>query len=151
MLGGEDEGLFSGDGFDDGVALAGEVLGDYGADAGVVVAYQDGAFATWRERRREHDVGCAAGAGKHDVESGAEAEVALGPDGARVLLDDAAADGEAEAGAAFLAGVGGLDLLEAIEDAVELVGGDAAAFVDDFEEDGVGGGLGVDLDSGSYG
>ena len=45
VLGGEDEGLFAGDGFDDGVALAGEVLGDYGADAGVVVADQDGAFA----------------------------------------------------------------------------------------------------------
>ena len=45
MLGGEDEGLFAGDGFDDGVALAGEVLGDDGADAGVVVADQDGAFA----------------------------------------------------------------------------------------------------------
>ena len=68
-----------------------------------------------------------------------------------MLLDDAAADGEAEAGAALLAGVGGLDLLEAIEDAVELVGGDAAAFVDDFEEDGVGGGLGVDADGGGYG
>jgi len=35
-----------------------------------------------------------------------------------VLLDDAAADGEAEAGAAFLAGVGGLNLLEAVEDGV---------------------------------
>jgi hypothetical protein len=46
VLGGEDEGLFSGDGFDDGVALAGEVLGDDGADAGVVVADQDGSFAT---------------------------------------------------------------------------------------------------------
>ncbi len=50
VLGGEDEGLFAGDGFDDGVALAGEVLGDDGADAGVVVADQDGAFATWRKR-----------------------------------------------------------------------------------------------------
>ena len=49
MLGGEDEGLFAGDGFDDGVALAGEVFGDDGADAGVVVADQDGAFAAWRE------------------------------------------------------------------------------------------------------
>ena len=68
-----------------------------------------------------------------------------------MLLDDAAADGEAEAGAALLAGVGGLDLLEAVEDGVELVGGDAAAFVDDLEEDGVGGGLGVDADGGGDG
>ncbi len=68
-----------------------------------------------------------------------------------MLLDDAAADGEAETGAALLAGVGGFDLLEAVEDAVELVGGDAAAFVDDFEENGVGGGLGVDADGGRYG
>ncbi len=96
-------------------------------------------------------VGGAGGAGKHDVESGSEAEVALSPDGAAVLLDDAAADGEAETGAALLAGVGGLDLLEAVEDAVELVGGDAAAFVDDLEEDGVGGGLGVDADGGGDG
>ena len=79
------------------------------------------------------------------------AEVALGPDGAAVLLDDAAADGEAEAGAALLAGVGWLDLLEAIEDGVELIGGDAAAFVDDLEEDGVGGRLGVDADGGGCG
>ena len=92
-----------------------------------------------------------AGAGKHHVERGAGAEVALRPDGAAVLLDDAAADGEAEAGAALLAGVGGFDLLEAVEDGVELVGGDAAAFVDDFEEDGVGGGFGVDANGGGGG
>jgi hypothetical protein len=35
-----------------------------------------------------------------------------------VLLNDAAADSEAETGAPFLAGVGGFDLLEAVEDAV---------------------------------
>src|SRR5258708_4584806 len=80
VLGGDSQGLFSGDGVDDGVALAGEVLGDYGANAGVVVAYKDCAFAAWGERRREHDVRCAAGTGKHDVEGGPEAEVALGPD-----------------------------------------------------------------------
>ena len=43
--------------------------------------------------------------------------------------DDAAADGETEAGAAFLAGVAELDLLEAVEDGVELFRGDAAAAV----------------------
>ena len=128
------------------------MLGDDGADAGVVVADQDGAFAArWERTTGSDDVGGAGGAGKHDVERGAEAEVALCPDGAAVLLDDAAADGETEAGAALLAGVGGLDLLEAVEDGVELVGGDAAAFVDDLEEDGVGGGFGVDADGGGGG
>ena len=58
-----------------------------------------------------------------------------------MLLDDAAADGQTEAGAALLACVGVLDLLEAVEDGVELIGGDAAAFVGDLEEDGVGGGF----------
>ena len=151
MLCREDESLFAGAGFDNGIALAGEVLGDDGADACVVVADQDGAFAAWRELRGNGDVGGSGGAGEHHVERGAGAEVALSPDGATVLLDDAAADGEAQAGAAFLAGVGGLDLLEAVEDGVELVGGDAAAFVDDLEEDGVGGGFGVDTNSGGGG
>ena len=122
------------------------MFGDYGADAGVVIADKDCAFAAWRKGSGKDGIGGAGGAGKHDVERGSEAEVALRPDGAAVLLDDAAADGKAEAGAAFLAGVGGFDLLEAIEDAVEFVGGDAAAFVDDFEEDGVGGGFGEDAD-----
>ena len=40
-------------GFDDGVALAGEVFGDDGADAGVVVADQDGAFAARGKRGGE--------------------------------------------------------------------------------------------------
>ncbi len=96
-------------------------------------------------------VGGANGAGEHNVEGGAGAEVALGPDGAAVLLDDAAADGEAEAGAALLAGVGGLNLLEAVEDGVELFVGDAAAFVGDLEENGVGGGFGEDADGGGGG
>ena len=40
-----------------------------------------------------------------------------------------AADRQAQAGAALLAGVGGVDLLEALEDALELVGRDAATLV----------------------
>ncbi len=159
VLGGKDESLVAGDGFDDGVALAGEVFGDYGTDAGVVVADQDGAFAAMSDRGGKNggrggdgrQIGGAGGAGQHDVEGGADADVALRPDGAAVLLDDAAADGQAEAGAAFLAGVGGFYLLEAVEDAVEFVCGDAAAFVDDLEHDGVGGGVGVDADGGGGG
>jgi hypothetical protein len=68
-----------------------------------------------------------------------------------MLLHNAAADGETEASATLLAGVGWLDLLEAVKDAVEFVAGDTAAFIDDFEEDGVGGGLGIDADRGGDG
>ena len=39
-------------------------------------------------------------------------------------------------------------MLEAVEDAVELVAGNAAAFVHDLEKDGVAGGFGVDADGG---
>jgi len=67
------------------------------------------------------------------VERCAFAECAGGPDVAAVLGDDAAADGQAEAGAAHDAGVGGVDLLEAFEDLLELVGGDAAALVLDLD------------------
>jgi hypothetical protein len=72
--------------------------------------------------------------GESEVEGGAFAQGAGGPDVAAVLGDDGAADGEAEAGAAHGAGVGGVDLLEALEDLLELVGGDAAAVVLDFDE-----------------
>ena len=50
-----------------------------------------------------------------------------------------------------MAGVGGVDLLEAVEDGVQLVGRDAAAFVDDFEQDGVLRRVGVDADGGCLG
>ena len=150
LLGGEDEGLLARGRLDDGIALAVKVFGDHGANAGIVVADHDGAFAAWGKDCADGHVGGAGGAREHDVEGGSGYEIALGPDGAAVLLDDAAADGEAEAGAALLARVGGLDLLEAIEDGVEFVGGDAAALVDDLEEDGVAGGLGVDADGGGW-
>ena len=58
-----------------------------------------------------------------------------------MLVDDGAADGEAEAGSALLAGIGGLDLLEAVEDGLELVLRDAAALVRDAELEHVEGGL----------
>ena len=72
--------------------------------------------------------------------------VGFGVDGAVVLEDDGAADGETEAGAAFLAGVRGFDLAEAVEDGVELVDGDAAALVSDAKGQGLGAGLGGDGD-----
>ena len=72
--------------------------------------------------------------GQGEVEGGAVAGLAGGPDAAAVLVDDGAADGEAEAGAAHGAGVGGVDLLEALEDVFELVFGDAATEVLDFDD-----------------
>ena len=78
------------------------------------------------------EVGGGAG-GQGEVEGGALAEGAGGPDAASVLGDDGAADGEAEAGAAHGAGVGGVDLVEALEDGFEFVFGDAAALVADLD------------------
>ena len=45
------------------------------------------------------------------------------------VCDDVAGDGEAEAGAAGLAGAGLVDAVEALEDAGEVLGGDARAEV----------------------
>ncbi len=135
VLGGEGEGLLAGVGFDDGVALALKVLARRRCGCrgrrrrpgwSRSPAVTGGCCGLLRHIARPRD------AGQHDVERRSGAEVALRPDGAAMLLDDAAADGEAEAGAALLAGVGGLDLLEAVEDAVELIAGNAAAFVGDF-------------------
>ncbi len=62
VFGGEDESLIAGGGFEDGVALTGEVMVDDGADALVVVADEDGAFSAgggweralrWRRRWSE--------------------------------------------------------------------------------------------------
>ena len=57
------------------------------------------------------------------MERGALAGRAGSPDAAAVLGNDAAADGEAEAGASHDAGVRGVDLLETLEDVFELVRG----------------------------
>jgi hypothetical protein len=72
--------------------------------------------------------------GQGEVDYGAFAWSAGGPDAASVLLDDAAADGQAQAGAAHGSGVGGVALLEAVKDVFELVGGDSAALVFYFDE-----------------
>jgi hypothetical protein len=52
-----------------------------------------------------------------------------------VLLDDAAAERQAEAGATERAGVGGVALLEAVEDLLQFFRSDAAALVLDNETD----------------
>lgn len=54
-------------------------------------------------------------------------------DCALVLFEDGFDDGEAEAGAAETAGMGLVDGVEALEDVVDVIGGDAYAFV--FDDD----------------
>ncbi len=49
-------------------------------------------------------------------------------------VDEVPDDGETEPGAAHLARAALVDAVEALEDAVVLVGGDAEARIDDFEE-----------------
>ena len=68
------------------------------------------------------------------MEGGALVGGAGGPDAASVVCDDAATDGEAEAGAALGSGVRGVALVEAVEDVFDFVGGDAWALVADFDE-----------------
>src|SRR5579872_3648808 len=71
---------------------------------------------------------------QREVEGRSLAERARCPDMAAMLLHDAAADGESEPGAAHGAGIGCVDLFETIEDLLQLVRGDAAALVLDFNE-----------------
>src|SRR5271157_6266875 len=73
--------------------------------------------------------------GQGEVEDGAFAEFAFGPDASAVGQDDVLDDGQAEAGAAGLAGTGFVDAVEALKDAIEVFGGDAGAEVLDGEFD----------------
>lgn len=67
---------------------------------------------------------------KIDPEGGADVEDALDFDGAAVGLDDGVGDGEAEAGAAFLAaGAGAVDTVESFEEVGDVFLGDAGAGV----------------------
>src|SRR5680860_341978 len=65
------------------------------------------------------------GARQGEGEEGALAVRAFHPDAATVTLHDRACDGQTQAGAALLGGVGGVDLVKALEDCRELVLGDA--------------------------
>ena len=78
-------------------------------------------------------LGCASG--QREVEVSAVAQFAFGPDASAVGLDDVLDDGQAQAGAAGLAGAGFVNAVEALEDAVEVLGGDAGAEVLDGELD----------------
>ena len=84
---------------------------------------------------RDFGLGILVGRGQREVEPAAFAWGAFGPDAAIVLLDDAAAKRQAQAGSAQCAGVGGVALLEAFEDTVEFFGSNAAALIFNGEED----------------
>lgn len=71
--------------------------------------------------------------GEREEEPAALAWAALCPDVAAVLLDDAAGEGETQAGTAQGAGIGGVSLVEALEDFFQLFRGDAAALIFDDE------------------
>ena len=69
------------------------------------------------------------------MELAANSGEAFGPDATAVLLNDAAAKGESKASSTQGAGVGSVPLLEAFEDALELLGGDTPALVLDGKAD----------------
>ena len=74
--------------------------------------------------------------GDFEPEGGAGAGRAFHLDAAAVLLQNAVADGEAEPGAFVLAGLGvGLGGEEGVEDAVQVVGFNAAAGVRNLDDD----------------
>src|SRR3954453_23857614 len=90
-----------------------------------------GQVDAWRARRR-----CSAlrqRAGETEPEPAAVADRALDSDGAAVRLDDLARDHQAETAADDASAAGGAG--EALEDAGELVGGDAGAVVLDAGRD----------------
>ena len=66
---------------------------------------------------------------QREVEAGAVAKLAFSPDASAVSLHNVLDDGEAEAGAAGLARARLVDAIKALEDALEMLGGDAGAEV----------------------
>ena len=75
------------------------------------------------------------GARQIEDEAAAAGGGSFGPDASAVAFDDRPTDRQAQAGAALLARVGGVDLREALEDHVQLVDRYAAAFVEHAELD----------------
>src|SRR5258708_37218118 len=67
------------------------------------------------------------GGGEGEEEGAAVAEFAFGADGAAVGEHDVFGDGETEAGAAGFAGAGLVDAVEALEEAGQVLGGNAGA------------------------
>ncbi len=69
------------------------------------------------------------------MESRAAADFAFDPDAAAMHFDDVLGDGEAQAGAAQLAGARGVDAIEALKDARLIGSGNADAGIGDGEDD----------------
>src|SRR5262247_4690117 len=68
---------------------------------------------------------------KDEANGGPATERALRGDLAAVRFDEVLHDGEAETGASLLAGAAGIDAVEPLEDAGEVLGGDSGAVVGD--------------------
>ena len=81
------------------------------------------------DRRQNSSFRIISGGGEGEVEAGAFAEFALGPDLAAVAGDDVFHNGEAEAGAALITGAGFIHTVKALEDAIDGFGGNAGAVV----------------------
>src|SRR5260370_36281916 len=86
--------------------------------------------------------------GDGEVELRAAADFAFDPDAAAMHFDDVLGDGEAQAGAAELAGARGVDAIEALEDARLVGGGDANAGIGDGEDGLRAAGFGAGADMG---
>ena len=91
-----------------------KLLSHHGAGVAVGVGQQNRALARKIAGRREASWHLLIR--QEDAERGSAHRVALRPDAARVLLNDGAADGQAQTAAALLPGIGGIDLLEPAED-----------------------------------
>src|SRR3954447_4114525 len=126
FFGGKLEALLAGGGKDDVVAVAGEVPADHFADLRIVVYDEDGALGAASSFDALGD-----NSGDEDGEGRAAAVVALDGDIAAHHAAEAPADGEAEPGAAELAGGGGVGLGEGLEELAHLLGGHADAGVGD--------------------
>src|SRR5581483_3139291 len=74
---------------------------------------------------------------QEDAEGSAALFILFSPDAASVLADDGPADGEAETGSALLAGIGGIHLLESVKDTLQFIRRDAAALIDDAQDNAI--------------
>ncbi len=90
------------------------------------VVGDDGEHLVFQDRVRNQCLGRLGFLERHgDVEAGTAALLALNPDAAAHDLGQLAADGEAKARARHTSGGGGIDLRERLEEAADLVGGNA--------------------------
>ncbi len=88
-------------------------------------------------KKRSNYGGFCLGEGENEGASGVQ--LTFGADGSALGLHHILGNGEAETGAAGLPGAGFVDPVEALEDAVEVFGGNSLAKVADAELDGVDG------------